>query len=128
MGAMITELVVLDVNKSVEFYLEYLECRINQKIESEDHLDWAELVTPKGVKFQLIKKTEFDKEVSIFKDGELGGTVVLIFEVEEIENFWNKFKDGPEIVEAIKTKEYGAIEFKLKDPDGYLIQISQRIS
>ncbi|MFA6602608.1 MAG: VOC family protein [Candidatus Shapirobacteria bacterium] len=125
---MVTELMVRNVDQSIAFYQRYLKCEISNKLIVENQIRWAEVQTPKGSRLQFYGIVDFINEIGEFRGEEPRASIVLIFEVDEIENTWNEVKDKIVIVDPLKTKDYGAIEFKFKDPDGYIIQLTQRIN
>lgn len=124
---LIVELLSNDVEKSVEFYGTILATKVTQELKDDGRLVWAEIATADGNKLQFYDSQLFTKEVSQFRGVNPGGTFILIFEVADINLIWEKYNNRMEIVDSLKKKEYGTIEFKFKDPDGYIVQVTQRI-
>jgi len=118
----ITELMVDDVGQSVDFYSKFLGFKLKNRVEET----WAE-VENESVVIQFLARKAFEKEVNEFGGREKGGTFLLLFEIEEVEEIYKKIMNLVEIVDRLKKTDYGTKEFKFKDNSGYIIQLTERV-
>lgn len=49
------------------------------------------------------------------------------FRTNDVEAWWSKLKDGPEVVYALETFDYGMREFAIRDINGYILQFGQEV-
>lgn len=52
-----------------------------------------------------------------------GFDVEIIIPIEEVEEYYNKIKNKIKIVEELKDRRWGAKDFRIEDPNGYLYKI-----
>jgi len=45
----------------------------------------------------------------------------LYFERSGVRELWNRIRDQVEIVKPLELMEYGTLEFRVRDPDGYAL-------
>ena len=128
-------LAVKDVAKSVAFYTEVLgfklkmcvddEKRPAETIEAGKHYIWANVMHGSvGMMFQQKQSFEDDLGVSV---KEIGASVSFYIEVEDAEALYERLKAKAVIHKALETTFYGAKEFYIKDPDGYILGFSSRV-
>ena len=115
------ELVVTDVEKSVDFYVQLLGF---EKIEGDPH--FARLRTGSSEIFMFLK-TDFDQEIPNLNRPQNSGWVILNIETSDIQTIFEKVKDQVSIVRPFKQTAWGTTEFTFTDPDGYLVQFTQRL-
>jgi catechol 2,3-dioxygenase-like lactoylglutathione lyase family enzyme len=114
------ELVVSDVDKSVDFYVNVLGF---QKVEGDSH--FAKLRA--GIsEIMLFLKSDFDQMLSSLNRPENSGWSLLVIEIENIQDFYKNIKDKVKLHRPLQSTDYGTQEFTISDPDGYLIQFTQR--
>jgi uncharacterized glyoxalase superfamily protein PhnB len=118
----IVELMVDDVEKSVDFYSRFLGFKLRDKLG----VGWAE-VENESIVIQFLARRAFEKEVNEFGGKEKGGTFLLLFEVLGVEKVYEKLAGTVEVVDGLRKTDYGTKEFKLKDNSGYIVQLTERI-
>ena len=117
-------LLVSDLDRSVRFYRELLE----RAAVSED---------ARHARFDLgpisltIHEDLTPAEISIWRvdpmPGRRGWGVYLTFPTADLEGTYAKLtRIGAEILTTPRTTPWGVVMFIVKDPDGYLLEISQR--
>lgn len=111
-----------DVEKSVDFYSRFLGFKLRNKLG----VGWAE-VENESIVIQFLARRAFEKEVNGFGGKEKGGTFLLLFEIEGVEEIYSDLKRVVEIVDRLRKTSYGTMEFKFKDNSGYIIQLTERI-
>lgn len=117
----IPELVVINVEKSVNFYTIYFGFK---KIEGDSH--WAKIKTDNS-ELILMLKSDFENELPTLKRPENSGLSILYFEVENIEELYRNLSSKVKFHRFLESTDYGTKEFTIEDPDSYLIQVTQRL-
>ena len=114
------DLVVNDVDASVDFYINILGFT---KIEGDSHFAILKAVSSE---IMLMSKSDFDQEVPNNNRPQNQGWFVLIVEVPNIKEVYEKIKNKVKIIRELQSTDYGTQEFLLTDLDGYYIQFTQR--
>jgi predicted enzyme related to lactoylglutathione lyase len=114
------DLVVEDVNRSVEFYVNLLGW---EKLYADEN--FAKVKAGES-ELMIMSKTDFEKEMPEVNRPKNEGLTVMIIEVDNIEEAYNKIKDKVKIIRGPKVTDYGTKEFDFIDPDGYIVQFTQR--
>lgn len=117
-------LMVTDVNKTVEFYKNILGFETVMTAPQEGTLYWA-LMKNDAVEIMFQAKESISQEISAFKDKEVGGSLTLYIDVTDIKALYNKVKDHVAIVQEMHTTSYGAQEFAINDVNGYVLAFAQ---
>ena len=74
-----------------------------------------------GIMFQQKQSFEDDLVVKIDK---IGASVSFYIEVDDVETLYETLKSKTSIHKELDTTWYGAKEFYVKDPDGYILGFS----
>ncbi len=127
-------LMVKDVNKSVEFYRNILgfEFIMGAPEDSRDIITTFQgglrlvhaLVKCGNVEFMFHKT--LDEEFPEFKGKDINATMTLYIVVENIENFYNDVTSKALILKKLNAQWYGMKEFYIKDPDGYILGFAEK--
>ena len=114
-------LIVEDVNKTVEFYKRTLGFEVVMTVPESGVFDFAMLKLD-NVTIMLQSRKGYVEALPEYKDQEIGGTIFLYFEVADLNKIYDRVKKAnAEIVVDINTTFYGTREFTMKDCDGYLL-------
>ncbi|HEX6370873.1 MAG TPA: VOC family protein [Longimicrobium sp.] len=122
----IPELIVADVGKSIQFYVDILAFEVREVAPSMENPSWAQLVagtTP----LMLQERASVLDEIPILRSRSGPGSGILVFAVESRETarvLHLQIKDRANEVSSLLETEYGSTEFTLTDPDGYILLIS----
>lgn len=120
----IPELMVEDVQTSIDFYKDYLNFEIENTALDEGLLTWAQVKNNEH-RIMFYLKSEFKKEMPILKNKQIGSTIELYIKVDNIEEIYNKVKDNVKIIKELYSTSYGSKEFVMEDNSGYLIGLSE---
>lgn len=112
-------LVMKSIVETSDFYEKFLgfECRGKYP---QDAPCWVSLWNGENeIAFHLSNEdSEFEKPF-------LTGTIY--FEVENVDELWEKLKDKVEVVYELENFDYGMREFGIKDCNGYILNLGQNI-
>ena len=114
------ELIVADVDKSVDFYINILGF---EKIEGDSHFACLRAGTSE---IMLMLKSDFDQEIPDLNRPQNSGWSILNIEVSDIKTLHENLENKVSICRSFRKTDYGTEEFTVTDLDGYLIQLTQR--
>jgi Uncharacterized conserved protein len=115
---MVANIGVANVDTAVEFYRSLLGFDIVRKFSDHEGIDWAHL------KYQNIELTFFrksDREKTI----EASNVLTLFMNCDNVEALYNHFILHGYQPEDMYLTFYHSLEFKIKDPEGYMLFFSQ---
>ena len=116
-------LMVKNVNKSIEFYCNILGFSLVQTVPESGELNWG-MVEKDGL-FVMFQKEESIKEEYPELEGQCtGGGLTLYIKVSNLSEFYEKIKNDVKIVHDLHKTPYGANEFAITDPDGFILVFS----
>lgn len=118
-------LFVTNIKESILFY-EKLGFKVEQIIPDAENPIWASVVSG-DVEIMLQEKNSGTKEFTILAGKELGATLTLFMETENLEENYVAVKENNyKIVNDMHKTFYGTREFAVQDPDGYICVLGQK--
>jgi len=118
-----TELMVDDMEKSIDFYKHTLGFKI---ILSEPKTNPFFVILQNGkVKLMLYQRKQFAEEIPSFEKLPVGGSIALYIGVEDIASFFDKIKRKVKIIQPLHKTDYGSTEFSCEDCNGYLLMFHE---
>ncbi len=117
-------LMVEDVNKTVDFYKNMLGFDVLATVPETGQLNWA-MLKQGDVEMQFQTRASLSEEIPAFKDRAIGGTLTLYIDVEDVTALHNALKDKVAIVQAMHTTFYGTQEFAIEDCNSFVLSFSQ---
>lgn len=121
---------VEDVQKTVGFYQEILPFEFGMGVpmdnevimenDREKTLRYA-LVKYENIEIMFQAKESLSEDVPYFAGKEIGASISLYFEIEDVDSFYTKIKDKVETVKDIHTTWYGMREWYITDCNGYVL-------
>ena len=130
-------LMVKDVNRSVEFYTEILSFEFIMGVpegtqETKTSYDAGTplvhaMVRKDKVEVMLHKDGSFIEEFPEFKGAEPRATMGIYIMVDEISSYYTQVKSHIPPFKDMHTQWYGNKEFYVKDPDGYILGFAQSV-
>lgn len=118
-------LFVINIKESILFY-EKLGFKVEQIIPDAENPIWASVVSG-DVEIMLQEKNSGTKEFTILAGKELGATLTLFMETENLEENYVAVKENNyKIVNDMHKTFYGTREFAVQDPDGYICVLGQK--
>lgn len=122
----IPELIVDNIEKMVEFFVNKFNFGVEAKDPEEGHYTWVQIVN--GDNHIMMQETEVTKlEIPELND-RITGTDLLMLKLENadaVRSIYKRFDNESESVYMkIRVTEYGSCEFGVKDPEGRYIIVS----
>ncbi len=118
-------MMVEDIDRAVEFYIETLGFEIVLKVSDEDGCcQWAMLARD-GIEFMFQTRASISKEFPILEEEDIGGSLCFFILVEDIQGLYAGLKDRVSLVKELHTTFYGTQEFAIQDPDGYILAFAE---
>lgn len=129
-------MMVDDMNKSLVYYRDVLGFDFLMAVSSDKNdavfeldesknLIWARMKKD-NIELMFQEKQSFLEDVPVSSDIQMGASISLYFEIEDVDAYYDKIKDKAEIIKGINTAWYGMKEFYLKDCNGYILCFASR--
>jgi catechol 2,3-dioxygenase-like lactoylglutathione lyase family enzyme len=125
LNKLVPNLVVSDLQRSLEFYRDVLGFTIAMKVPDEAPHVFAGLQSGL-VEIFLNAVESAAAEYPAFKDRPIGGTLTMFIEVDRVREIYESLKLQVKVVMPLEKKGYGVTEFAFEDPDGYIITFAQQ--
>lgn len=116
-------LMVEDVNKTIEFYTDILDFEVLQTVPEEGVLEWA-MVCRDDVSLMFQKKESIKGEYPALKDKQGGGALTFYIKMEGLESMYQEIKNDAHIIKEMHKTFYGANEFAIQDPNSFILTFS----
>jgi catechol 2,3-dioxygenase-like lactoylglutathione lyase family enzyme len=125
--SMTPNLMVKDVNRSVDFYRGVLGFDLVATVPDSGALEWAWL---KNGSVELMVQTppSLERDLPEFKGKPIGATQTLYTKVDNVKNLLDRIKTKAQVILGLRKTFYGMEEFTIKDPDGYLITFASEVT
>lgn len=119
-------LVVADVNRSVEFYTEKLGFTKIASVPDSGKLNWAMVMRgPVTVMFQTLASIQDDVPELKLSAGAAAATFYI--KVKGLGGWHESLKGKVPIALPMRKTFYGANEFAIKDPDGNVLMFAEDV-
>ena len=122
--SMSPNLMVDDVNSTLDFYVTILGFVKIMTVPETGKLDWA-MVQNGAVTLMFQEKKNLKKEYPQLEKFEKGGGITFYISVTNLQEFFNSIKDKVNFVKEMHKTFYGATEFAIEDNNGYILTFSQ---
>jgi len=121
------ELVVESVENSINFYQNFLDFHLVDKVGNDKFCCWAKMESnDKSTEIMFVKTESVVDEIPEIGSRNDAGRIILLIEVDNINYLYSKFKDKEFILKDLYKTDYDTNEFVIKDIDGYILNISER--
>lgn len=122
--SMSPNLFVKDMNASQEFYTKTLGFQVIDQEPKDADPVWL-MITYNEITFMLQTLESLDDEIPALKNKQTGGTLIFYITLTHIKDYFDKVSKNSKVVSDLKTTFYGATEFTIEDPDGYLLTFAE---
>ena len=116
-------LMVTNVNETIDFYIKILNFELLQTVPEEGELDWG-FVKKDEVMLMFQKESSIQEEYPALKGLNTGGALTLYIRVENVSEWYEKIKDQVNLIKPLNKTFYGANEFAIQDPNGFILTFS----
>lgn len=122
MESLSPNLFVKDMEKAIEFYTT-LGFTVTMTVPETGDLVWAMMTCGSvSVMFQTIASLG-DTLPDVRRTG--GGSLLLYIKLKDIRAFFDRVKDKVTVIQGLEKTFYGATEFSIKDPDGFILTFAE---
>lgn len=126
LNKMISNLMVEDVNRTVEFYTHSLGFELLTSVPEEGKFEWA-MMRRDGVEIMFQARSSLGEEIPAFADAPIGGSLTFYTEVTGLKDLYHGLEGKVVIVQDMHTTFYGTQEFAFRDCNGYIIAYSEAL-
>ncbi|MBC8492174.1 MAG: VOC family protein [Chloroflexi bacterium] len=124
---MTPNLMVEDVNRTIEFYRDVLGFELLVTVPEEGQFDWA-MMRRDDVEIMFQARSSLGGEVPALANVPIGGSLTFYTEVTGLMELYERLKGQVEIVQDLHTTFYGTQEFAFGDCNGYILGFSEAVS
>jgi uncharacterized glyoxalase superfamily protein PhnB len=135
MKSMIVNLAVNDIASTIKYYQENFDFELqilvdesktifDTEIKKELNYIWA-MIKKEGVSIMLQSIESLKEDVGVFFDN-IGASLTLYIEVENVDELYLRIKDNVIIYKEIQDTWYGQREFYIKDINGYILGFTSK--
>lgn len=114
---------VKNIDETIKFY-EQLEFELTMKVPDEGSLVWA-MMDKGNVSFMFQTFESLGNELPEISRQD-GGSLLLYIKIKEIHQYHDRIKDKVNILKGLEKTFYGAMEFSVKDINGYVLTFAEQ--
>ncbi|SRR6266568_3861710 len=124
LGKLTPNLMVEDVNKTVDFYREVLGFSLTMSLPKEGTFEWAQMQNGETeIMFQSRKS--MSSELDLFKEQAVGASLTFFIDLKDVEKLYMKVRDEITVLADLHVTFYGTKEFSMQDINGYILTFAQ---
>jgi uncharacterized glyoxalase superfamily protein PhnB len=116
-------LMVKDVNKTLDYYINVLGFELLQTVPEKGTFDWG-FVQSGNVKLMIQKETSIKLEYKELENYENGGALTFYIQVEDLQKLHKTIKAQTNVIKPMHKTFYGANEFSIMDINGFILTFS----
>ncbi|MFR3685460.1 MAG: VOC family protein [Enterococcus sp.] len=120
-----TNLMVASVDASVKFYQEVLGLEVVASVPAKDQTLQFAILAKEAMTLMLQEKGNLSEEYPILVAEKIQPSITLYITVENFEEFYTTIKSNYPIYTEPHATFYGAKEFAITDPDGYVLTFTE---
>ena len=118
-------LMVKDVNKTVDFYKNVLGFNVLQTVPKNENYVFA-IVNANSVLISFQEEKSIKEEYSQLSAFPQGGCFTLYIHVTDIKKYFEKVKGKAKIAKEMHDTPHGSKDFAVEDCNGYILTFSQQ--
>lgn len=120
-----TNLMVASVDASVKFYQEILGLEVVASVPAKNQTLQFAILAKEAMTLMLQEKGNLSEEYPILAAEKIQPSITLYITVENFEEFYTTIKSNYPIYTEPHITFYGAKEFAITDPDGYVLTFTE---
>lgn len=117
-------IMVEDVNRTVQFYQEVLGFELLASVPEEGQFDWAQ-VQRGGVQLMFESRSSLGGDIPYLKETPIGATLSLYIEMSGVDDLYTQLKERVTVAQDLHTTSYGAKVFVMLDCNGYILAFAE---
>lgn len=117
-------LVVEDVNSTVDFYRDILRFELDMAIPAQGNFHWV-LMKRDQVEIMFQLRESASRAIPFLKNKEAGGSLTLYIEMDNVVELYDTLKDKVTVLEDLHTQPYGMREFSIQDCNGFILTFAE---
>lgn len=122
--SMSPNLMIKDMKISQEFYVNTLGFEILDQVPKDEAPVWM-MLGHGEITFMLQSTESITDEIPSLKKKDTGGTLLFYVTITEITSYFEVVSKQAKVIKPLHKTFYGATEFTIEDPDGYLITFAE---
>jgi uncharacterized glyoxalase superfamily protein PhnB len=120
-------LMVADVNATIDFYREVLDFQPEQTVPVTGRFDWASMKSG-DVEVMFQSRASLGEELPVLTDRPIGASLTPYMQLMGIAELYERLRDRAAIVQEMHDTFYGAREFAIRDHNGYILAFAESIA
>lgn len=124
MESITVNLMVKDVNTTVDFYKDVLGFELAMSVPESGVYNWA-MVQKDKVVIMFQEEKNFKEEYKCLENRNVGGGFSIYIKMKNIKEYYDLVKPKVKIVLDYHKTFYGAYEFAIEDENGYIIAFAE---
>jgi uncharacterized glyoxalase superfamily protein PhnB len=113
-----------DMAGTVAFYRDVLGFEVALSVPETPPFNWA-MLRSGGAALMFQTRESLAGEVALFRDMPVGGSLGFYMHTDEVRGLYERVKGRAELVQDLHDTFYGATEFSIRDPNGYILVFAQ---
>lgn len=122
--SMSPNLIVKDMKASQSFYTNSLGFKVIDQEPKDAEPVWL-MLAYNEITFMLQTQESLGEEIPSLKNEHTGGTLIFYITLTNIKDYFDKVSKNSKVISDLNVTFYGATEFTIEDPDGYLITFAE---
>lgn len=114
---------VKDIAASLKFY-EILGFTVTMKVPEQEPFVWV-MMTNGNVNMMIQSFESLGNDLPEVERGRSGGALLFYIAVQGIRSFFEEIKGKVSVIKGLEKTFYGATEFTIQDPDGFLLTFAE---
>jgi uncharacterized glyoxalase superfamily protein PhnB len=119
-------LMVEDIDATLPFYTDVLGFTVVTTVPEQSPLAWA-MLQRDDVIVMLQSRESLAAEIPSLRKEPINRSMTFYTEVTDVEGLLASVRDRAEIVQDLHTTFYGAKEFSIRDPNGYIFAFAENV-
>lgn len=116
---------VADVNAAVEYYRDILGFTLLASVPETGTFNWA-MVGRDDIAVMFQTPASIEEELPLLKGSLTGNATVLYISTDDVQALYQELREKANVVMEMTTTFYGATEFAVRDPNGFVLTFAER--
>ncbi len=115
---------VKDIKASHEFYTMVLGFKLLDQEPKNADAVWM-MFSYNDITIMIQSTESITEEIPQLKSEHTGGTLTFYITISDINSYYKKVSESAKVLKGLEKTFYGATEFTIEDPDGYLFTFAE---